>query len=106
MADLDRTDSAVVRFLQLDRAVTDVFAYMQRGEEKADSEYVSCLPSISFQAFKKSSGSENATKPYLAFKGDINIPHGSEGDIAHLLTQSVTNHTCLREGCVLVESIC
>jgi hypothetical protein len=106
MADLDRTDSAVVCLLELDGAVPDVFSYTLKCEHKPNGESSGCLPSISFQAFKKSSGSEKATNPYLACNRDVNILRGSKRHGAHLLTESVANHTSLREGCVLVEGVC
>lgn len=63
MPDLNRTYCSV-RLFQTDRSITNILACETCQTVVTKKEYV---PSISFQAFKKSSGSENATNPYFAF---------------------------------------
>lgn len=70
MTNLYRIDS-VVRLLQLDGAVTDVLACRDELGSMRSEHFVYCVPSISFQAFRKSSGSENATKPNFAYNNGV-----------------------------------
>jgi hypothetical protein len=65
MTDLDGTDGVIVGLFQFDGSVANIFAYgvvFNNLNEHGQSD----IPSISFQALRKSSGSENATKPYFA----------------------------------------
>ena len=64
------------------------------------------LPSISFQAFKKSSGSEKATKPYFACEGYIeSLSLEDPWMKPYLPTKPVANDASLSEGGVLVERV-
>ena len=78
MANLYGPYGGIISFLELDRPIAYIFAYVKASTPNgnvtsahADRQIHSNggligLPSISFQAFKKSSGSENATNPYFA----------------------------------------
>ena len=67
VADLNRADG-VVRLLEPDRTVPNVLTCGRRQKKVSGRRSIRSLPSISFQAFRKSSGSEKAMKPYLAFQ--------------------------------------
>ena len=66
MTDLDRVDS-IISLLQLDGTVTNILAYMHHETGDSGTTGIYDIPSISFHAFRKSSGSENATNPYFAW---------------------------------------
>ena len=53
----------IICLLQFDRPISDVFAWATLD---VVTEHSTVVPSISFHALRKSSGSENATNPYLA----------------------------------------
>jgi hypothetical protein len=64
MSNFHRTDGSTIGLLQFNGTIPDVFSCgisEIEGREKGRN-----TPSISFQALRKSSGSEKATKPYLA----------------------------------------
>ncbi len=63
------------------------------------------IPSISFQALRKSSGSEKATNPNLACTRTVSCIHGVLGLESHLATEPVSNDPRLREGRVLAEGV-
>ena len=65
MSYLYGSDRRLISFLEFHGAVTNIFPYT-RVSEKSYNPQERYTPSISFQALKKSSGSEKATKPYLA----------------------------------------
>ena len=58
----------IIRLLQFNRSITNVLAYNTEAVSRGSSDRRKYPPSISFQAFKKSSGSEKATKPNFAYK--------------------------------------
>lgn len=62
------------------------------------------LPSISFHAFRKSSGSEKATKPYFAYV-IVRIEKRYLAQSSYLIAQAVSNNTSLLEGGVLIEGV-
>jgi hypothetical protein len=66
VANLYRPDSSIVRLLKLDRTVTYIFTWNMYVSGSAVAGTKEASPSISFQALRKSSGSEKATKPYFA----------------------------------------
>ena len=57
----------VIGFLEFDRSVPNVLAY-DHLLAYPNSYLRTDIPSISFQAFRKSSGSEKATKPNFAWQ--------------------------------------
>lgn len=61
---IDRAN-AVICLFQLNRTIANVLAYIKVERKKGKNILIN-VPSISFQAFKKSSGSENATNPNFA----------------------------------------
>lgn len=63
------------------------------------------LPSISFQAFKKSSGSEKATKPYFACEGSSVFGPEKRQKLSYLPTKPVADDTSLGEGGVLDKRV-
>ncbi len=67
MSNFNRADGVVIGFLEFDRSVPNVLAY-DHLLAYPNSYLRTDIPSISFQAFKKSSGSENATNPYFAYR--------------------------------------
>jgi len=66
VANLYRSDSSIICLLELDWTVTYIFTWKMYISENAVKGTREVSPSISFQALRKSSGSEKATKPYFA----------------------------------------
>jgi hypothetical protein len=65
MTNFYRADGSTICLLQFDGTIPDVFTCGISETEDREKEGRN-TPSISFQALRKSSGSEKATKPYLA----------------------------------------
>jgi hypothetical protein len=68
VSDFYRSDGTVVRLFKLDRTIAHILACVRLERASFIREGRVDLPSISFHAFRKSSGSENATNPYLALR--------------------------------------